>query len=133
MASNEAALLELATKDDSRDILDLSDNETLILQLYDQIQEQELERALLEEGMHRLCLNLAKNNNPANTKKCPADSEEEPPSLEDVEEQLPIAERELLEARATYTVRQKVIETVLTTDPMLKSVHSTSSTSPAKR
>lgn len=50
-ASSEAALLELATKDDGRDALALSDNEAMIIQLYDQIQEQELEIALLEQGM----------------------------------------------------------------------------------
>jgi hypothetical protein len=50
-----------------------------------------------------------------------------------VEEQLAIAERELLEARATYTVRKKAIETVLMTDPVLRSVHSTSSPSPVER
>lgn len=51
MSSHETALLELATKDEGRDVLALSDKEAMILQLYDQIQEQELEIALLEQGM----------------------------------------------------------------------------------
>lgn len=38
-------------------------------------------------------------------------------------EQLVVAERELLEARATYTVRKKAITTTLMTDPVLKAVH----------
>lgn len=45
----EAALLELAGND-RRDALSLSDKESLTLRLYDQILEQELERALLEQG-----------------------------------------------------------------------------------
>jgi hypothetical protein len=55
MSSSETALLELATKDDGRDILALSDKERMILQLYDQIQEQELEIALLEQGTRYSC------------------------------------------------------------------------------
>lgn len=45
----ESALLDLAA-DDRRDALSLSDKETLILRLYDQIQELELEQAVLEQG-----------------------------------------------------------------------------------
>lgn len=49
LAPAEAALLELADTG-RRDALSLSDKETLTLQLYDQILEQELEKALLEQG-----------------------------------------------------------------------------------
>lgn len=42
---------------------------------------------------------------------------------EDAEAQLAAAERELLEARATYTVQRKAVEAVLVTDPTLKAVH----------
>ncbi|KAL1968318.1 hypothetical protein VTN77DRAFT_1847 [Rasamsonia byssochlamydoides] len=102
----ETALLDLAA-DDRRDVLSLSDKETLILRLYDQIQELELEQAVLEQDL-------------------------EEPSGEDVEEQLRVAERELLEARATYTVRRKAVETILMTDPSLKAVHLRAA-SPAER
>lgn len=51
MSSSESTLLELATEDEGRDVLALSDKEAMILQLYDQIQEQELEISLLEQGM----------------------------------------------------------------------------------
>ena len=44
---NELTLLEYAA-DDSRDIVTLSDQEAQILQLAHQIQEQQLEKALLE-------------------------------------------------------------------------------------
>jgi hypothetical protein len=53
-------------------------------------------------------------------------------SGEDAEEQLAIAERELLEARSTHTVRRKAIRTILMTDPILKAVHLKAAT-PAER
>jgi hypothetical protein len=56
----------------------------------------------------------------------------EQPSPDDVEAHLAAAERELLEARATYSVKRMAVETVLMTDPSLKAVHATS-TSPAER
>ncbi|KAI9929015.1 hypothetical protein ASPWEDRAFT_37052 [Aspergillus wentii DTO 134E9] len=101
----EVSLLELAA-DDPRDAVSLSEKEALILQLYNQAQEQELEKALLQQ---------------------------EPESLSgNAEEQLATAERELLESRATYTVRRKAVGTVLMTDPTLKAVHLKAS-SPAER
>ncbi|KUL91916.1 hypothetical protein ZTR_01201 [Talaromyces verruculosus] len=102
----ETALLDLAA-DDRREVLSLSSKEEVLLQLYDRIQELELERAVLEQ-----------------------DSEET--TTEDAEEQLPVAERELLEARATFTVRRKATESILMTDPILKAVHSKAA-SPAER
>ncbi|KAL2014189.1 hypothetical protein VTN00DRAFT_1714 [Thermoascus crustaceus] len=103
---DEIALLDLAA-DDRRDVLSLSDKEALILRLYDQIQEQDLEKALLEQDL-------------------------EEPSGDNIDEQLAVAERELLEARATYTVRRKAVESVLMTDPSLKAVH-LKAASPAER
>jgi hypothetical protein len=47
----ETALLDLAADDGH--VLSLSDKEALILRLYDQIQELELEQAVLEQGMQR--------------------------------------------------------------------------------
>ncbi|CRG85989.1 hypothetical protein PISL3812_02992 [Talaromyces islandicus] len=102
----EAALLELAA-DSRQDELSLSSKEEQLLRLYDHIQELDLEQAVLEQDI-------------------------EQPSNEDVEGQLRIAERELLEARATYTVRKKAAESVLMTDPILKTVHLRGAT-PAER
>ncbi|OKL63088.1 hypothetical protein UA08_01496 [Talaromyces atroroseus] len=102
----ESALLDLAA-DDRREVLSLSSKEELVLRLYDQIQELDLERAILEQ-------------------------DPEQPNTENAEEQLPTAERELLEARATYTVRRKAIESTLMTDPILKAVHLRAA-SPAER
>ncbi|KAL2222861.1 centromere protein H (CENP-H)-domain-containing protein [Thermoascus aurantiacus ATCC 26904] len=104
---DEIALLDLAADDGRRDMLSLSDKEALILRLYDQIQELDLEKALLEQEL-------------------------EEPSGDNIDEQLAVAERELLEARATYTVRRKAVESVLMTDPSLKAIH-LKAASPAER
>lgn len=53
-------------------------------------------------------------------------------SGDDVDEQLAIAEREFLEARASYTVRSKATRTVLMTDPILKAVHSKATIPPER-
>ncbi|KAJ5293867.1 hypothetical protein N7508_008688 [Penicillium antarcticum] len=102
----EVTLLDYAA-DDSRDVVTLSDKEALVLQLYSRIQEQQLEKAVLEQNLESL-------------------------SGENAEEQLAIAERELLEARSTYTVRRKAVHTILMTDPILKAVH-LKATTPAER
>ncbi|KAJ5494174.1 hypothetical protein N7463_010261, partial [Penicillium fimorum] len=106
LQSGEVTLLDYSA-DDSRDVVTLSDKEALVLQLYNQIQEQQLEKALLEQEL-------------------------ESSSGADPEEQLTIAERELLEARSTYTVRRKAVRTILMTEPILKSVHLNAAT-PAER
>ncbi|EAU35141.1 conserved hypothetical protein [Aspergillus terreus NIH2624] len=95
--SGEVALVDFAA-DDPRDNVTFSDKEALILQLYHQIQEQELEKALLQQDTEWL-------------------------SGDDAAEQLAVAEQELLEARATYTARKKAMRTVLMTEPTLKAVH----------
>ncbi|RDW86558.1 centromere protein H [Aspergillus mulundensis] len=105
LGAGEVTLLDLAA-DDPRDTVSFSDKEASIIQLYHQIQEQELEKALLEQDL-------------------------EPVSISNAEE-LAAAERELLDARATYTVRKKVVSTVLITDPILKAIH-LKGTSPAER
>lgn len=49
LLANELILLDYAA-DDIRDIVTLSDKEALVLQLASQVQEQQLEKALLEQG-----------------------------------------------------------------------------------
>ncbi|OJJ51560.1 hypothetical protein ASPZODRAFT_57051 [Penicilliopsis zonata CBS 506.65] len=97
LSESEGALLSLV-EDDSQDAVALSDKEALILELYRKSGELELEKEFLSQ---------------------------EPGSYsgEDVEAQLAVAERELLEARATHTVRRKAINTILMADPILKAVH----------
>ncbi|OJD15771.1 hypothetical protein AJ78_03989 [Emergomyces pasteurianus Ep9510] len=110
LEAHEAALLELTTTS-TKDILSLSRKELQVLDLYDRIQEQELEKAVLSQDYTE----PASNDDDAN-----------------IEEQLAEAERELLEARSTYSVRRKAIEAVLMTDPSIRSVHAVSD-SPAER
>ncbi|KAJ5957224.1 hypothetical protein PENPOL_c009G04982 [Penicillium polonicum] len=106
LQSGEVTLLDYSA-DDSRDVVTLSDKEALVLQLYNQVQEQQLEKAFLEQELESF-------------------------SGTDAEEQLAIAERELLEARSTYTVRRKAVRTILMTEPILKAVHLKAAT-PAER
>lgn len=48
--------------------------------------------------------------------------------VDDVNEQVAKAERELLEARATCSLQRKAAEAVLMTDPAVQSIHSTDKT-----
>lgn len=45
-----------------------------------------------------------------------------------MEEQFEKAQRELLEARATYSLQKKAVETVMMTEPTIQSVHSPTKT-----
>jgi fido (protein-threonine AMPylation protein) len=107
--------------DDPRDTVPFSDKEATILQVYHQIQEQELEKAILEQGAYgSSCIVHALMS-----------LEPESASTDSAEE-LADAERELLDVRATYTVRKKAVGTVLITDPILKAIH-LKGVSPAER
>lgn len=129
----EVTLLDYAA-DDSRDVMTLSDKEALVLQLANQIHEQQLEKALLEQGtVYRTgkflcCFFIFESLFPL------TDPLIEPESLsgDDAEEQLAMAEREFMEARATYTVRRKATRTILMTDPILKAVHLKATTPPER-
>ena len=50
LQTGEVTLLDYSA-DDSRDVVTLSDKEALVLQLYNQVQEQQLEKAFLEQSM----------------------------------------------------------------------------------
>ena len=52
---------------------------------------------------------------------------------EDTELELKAAERECLDARAAYMLRQSVVEDVLIADPILKAVHSGANATPTER
>jgi len=54
-------------------------------------------------------------------------------SHDDLNEQLRLAEREALEARAGYMLRNKIIENVLIADPILQAVHTGSRATSAER
>lgn len=50
-----------------------------------------------------------------------------------MDSQVAIAEKECLEARATYLLKQSVVEDVLIVDPVLKAVHSGLNATPTER
>lgn len=50
-----------------------------------------------------------------------------------MDSQVTIAEKECLEARATYLLKQSVVEDVLIVDPVLKAVHSGLNATPTER
>ncbi|KAH6872948.1 centromere protein H (CENP-H)-domain-containing protein [Alternaria rosae] len=82
-----------------------SDTEKLALQLYDQLKELELQQSLLQaqQSVHA------------------HDFSALPDDL--LEERLTIAQREAMEARAEYEIRNKITHNVLVMDPVLKAVH----------
>ncbi|KAI9813719.1 MAG: hypothetical protein M1832_006092 [Thelocarpon impressellum] len=99
---------------DAAGSLPLSAREQRLLDLYDG-----LERLELEASLHRA--QAAVPEGPA-----------EPPAGEP-DERVAAAERELLEAKAGYSLRNNVIEGVLVTDPTLRAVHSGSKATGAER
>ena len=52
---------------------------------------------------------------------------------EDLDLQVKNAEKECLEARATYSLKQSAIEDILIVDPILKAVHSSLNATPTHR
>ncbi|EEP82560.1 predicted protein [Uncinocarpus reesii 1704] len=99
LTPDERVLAALAASD-PRDELSLRERELEILELYDRAYEQQLEEALLLQD--------------------PVDV-----SSDDANAELDKAERELLEARATYSIRRKAIESVLMAEPSIQSIYST--------
>ncbi|KAL0265175.1 hypothetical protein SLS55_001138 [Diplodia seriata] len=91
----------------------LSDKEKLVLQLYQQVRELELERSLLEAQQNDTTMAAS----------------DEHLSDDEVAQQLIIAERAAMEARASYLLRNKITDQVLITDPVIKAVHAGSTAS----
>ena len=58
---------------------------------------------------------------------------QQPLTDEELDSQVKIAEKECLEARATYSLKQSVVEDVLIVDPVLKAVHSGLKATPTER
>ncbi|KAF3038720.1 hypothetical protein E8E11_003295 [Didymella keratinophila] len=87
------------------DALVFTETENLALELYDQLRELELQQSLLraQERAHVPDVSSL--------------------SDDDLREQLIAAEREAMEAKAEYELRNRIIHNVLVTDPVLKAVH----------
>lgn len=103
-SSVDAAFADFATYKPG-DALPFYELEGQVLELWDQLNELRLEKALLE----------VRNTVPI---------EQQSLTDEELGVQVKIAEKECLEARATYSLKQSVVEDVLIVDPVLKAVHS---------
>ncbi|CAK7210515.1 hypothetical protein SCUCBS95973_000809 [Sporothrix curviconia] len=86
-------------EDDAPAVLELSDDETRVLALYDQLRSIRLEIALLKAR----------------------------------ESFTGTLQKQLLEARAAYVLRNEVVDSVLTVNPVLKAVHGATQASPIER
>ncbi|CAO2647821.1 Nn.00g087430.m01.CDS01 [Neocucurbitaria sp. VM-36] len=86
------------------DAFAFSESEKLALDLYDQLRELELQRSLLQ----------AQQSVSPDTSGLSDDA---------LQEQLTIAQREAMEAKAEYEIRNRITHNVLVMDPVLKAVH----------
>lgn len=111
--STDAAFADLAAYR-SGDALPFYEIEGQILELWDQLNEMRLEKGLLES-------------------QDTVPTVQQPSTDEEVNAQVKIAEKECLEARATYSLKQSVVEDVLIVDPVLKAVHSGLKATPTER
>lgn len=112
-SSTDIAFADLASYR-SGDAIPFYETEGQILELWDQLNELRLEQALLE----------AETTVPLM---------QQPLRDEEMDSQVTIAEKECLEARATYLLKQSVVEDVLIVDPVLKAVHSGLNATPTER
>jgi hypothetical protein len=104
------------------DAFAFSKSERLVLQLYDQLRELELEQSLLQAQQSsllppcdllliRLIFFAAHVTDISGL------------SSHELQAQLTVAQREAMEAKAEYELRNKITHNVLVMDPVLKAVH----------
>jgi hypothetical protein len=98
----EHSPISTLTQTPSTDAFTFSETEQTILSLWDQLQELQLERALLQVQ---------------------PDIDIPAPTTPNLKPELAAAEQALLEARTTHTLQQKTTTNVLIADPILKAVH----------
>jgi hypothetical protein len=110
--------VEMANTEHQRRPL-LTDEEKRILEVYDRLEELQLDIALLKAqgvlSQGELFLLVQRKFNKG------LQTSDEPMNVS--EEDLTTARQELLKAKATYQVRNNVIESVLIANPILKAVH----------
>jgi hypothetical protein len=124
---DERALLELASSIPT-DGRPLSEIETRILRLYDRVHEQRLEEALLRQGAPTKPFTFVPAKGIPNTDVLHCLDPPEIGEVDNVNEQVAKAERELLEARASCSLQKKAVEAVLMTAPTVQSIHSEAKT-----
>ena len=118
----------------SRASQSFSEREDALLSLYDQLDELRLEHAILERQLNSdqgmilndicifLCFLLNRSIDLTTTL-----------SNDEAESQLKEAERECLEARSAYLLRNSVVENVISVDPLLKAIHAGTGGEPLER
>ncbi|KAK8220903.1 hypothetical protein IWZ01DRAFT_22841 [Phyllosticta capitalensis] len=106
-APTHAQLVDLDSLDTpASNAVTLTEKETLVLRLWDQLRELELEHAVLD---------AEKRASPSSTTEASQDA-------------LLAAQRDALDSRATYLLRNRITDQVITTDPIIKAVHATNTT-----
>ncbi|KAJ8111277.1 hypothetical protein OPT61_g6087 [Boeremia exigua] len=120
-STRDTVMVDAATKSqDTGDIDDLlqtnysdafafTEDEKLSLELYDQLRELELQQSLLQAQDSGTLSSLVTDVSSL--------------SDDDLQEQLMVAEREAMEAKAEYDLRNKITHNVIVSDPALKAVH----------
>ncbi|KAF2761002.1 hypothetical protein EJ05DRAFT_535868 [Pseudovirgaria hyperparasitica] len=113
--SDESRSYKDLTQTPNNDALVLSERERQALSLWDQTEELRIESALLEMRL---------------SGQIP-----EPSNVSDdvLEQRLISVEREALAARSRYLLRNKIVHSVLVTDPVIKAVHGGPNTSTVER
>ncbi len=116
-ASRHVAFADFAT-DEPGDTTPFYQAEGQVLELWDKMDELKLEQAILEARTTGGCIPSEIHGSG---------------SAEVTEADLKEAEKEYLEARAAYVLRQSVVEDVLIADPILKAIHSGANATPTER
>lgn len=121
-ATNEFASF---AADEPSDTLTFYTLEAQLLALWDQLNELKLEKALLQAQLQIEPSPGKCSNTPCYgvITDCDCPAEEPAPNNEDTFAELKAAERECLEARASYMLKQSVVEDVLIAGPILNAVH----------
>ncbi|TWU77146.1 hypothetical protein ED733_008403 [Metarhizium rileyi] len=111
MESQDVSMVDEDEQGDEVDArLPLSEDEQRVLDLYDQLQQLRLEIAIIN----------------AQSSYRPTTSDDDEPVSEETQ-------RALLEARANFRLRNDVVESVMTANPILKAVHNGTNASPAEK
>lgn len=136
-ASTDVQMVDVSVKaQDTGDYADLlqtnhadafafSEAEMLALQLFDQLHELELEHSLLQAQQSGTSSVSSRSLRTCGTDFWCAASARDIAQISDdeLQDQLTIAQREAMEARAEYELRNRITHNVLVMDPVLKAVH----------
>ena len=115
----------LDNDEDKIEIVPLSEDERRILELYDRLQQLQLEVAVLNASQRPGKKLKDMPYDTSNTSSAVV-SDNDPGALQ-------AAQNALLDARARYKLRNDAVELVMTANPILKAVHGGTNASPIER